>query len=82
MFNDTLNNIYVSPKLALTFCAAVIFSFIAFIPAIENIPEKIFISYEKTWKYVASSLVVLVLVIICGAVITASGFNPFIYYKF
>lgn len=82
VYNDVLNDIYVSPKLAITFCIAVLFSFIAFIPSAETITEKLFSPYSKTWKYAVSSLAVIVLVIICGAFITASGFNPFIYFKF
>jgi alginate O-acetyltransferase complex protein AlgI len=82
VYNNALNDIYVSPKLAVTFCIAILFSFIAFIPSVEAIPEKLFSPYNKTWKFALSSLAVVVLVIICGAFITASGFNPFIYFKF
>ena len=82
IYNDALNNIYVSPKLFGTFCFAVLVSFLALIPKTELLPEKLFVPYNKIWKYGFGSIVALILIIICSAFLTASGFNPFIYFKF
>ncbi len=82
VYNDSINGIEASPKLILAFCMAVFFSFLAFIPSIESLPEKIFSPYSKTWKYAIGSLVAGILFIISASFITSSGFNPFIYFKF
>ena len=81
-FSNVPNEIYIYPKLFIAFFAAVLFSFIAFIPKMEALPEKLFTPYTRAWQYAISSLFVIAVIVVCGAFITSSGFNPFIYFKF
>ncbi|HOE03961.1 MAG TPA: MBOAT family O-acyltransferase [Bacteroidales bacterium] len=61
---------------------AAAFSFLTAFRFGLNIEKRILYSNYTTAGYFIMALVVIVLLIICLASITASGFNPFIYFRF
>jgi len=61
---------------------AIFFSFFAALKPGLNFQNKIFFGEYKIGQHVAATLTSLLLLIICTASITASGFNPFIYFRF
>jgi len=65
-----------------TFIFAAVFSFFTLNRWGRRLEEHIFYSKHSASVHVAMSVVSLVLLIVCTAYITASGFNPFIYFRF
>ena len=61
---------------------AIFFSFWGGIKKIEKWQEKLFGEEQKTARIVLMSVFSILFFIICLSAITASGFNPFIYFRF
>jgi alginate O-acetyltransferase complex protein AlgI len=82
-FGQGLNINFVSLEFKVTVGLALVFSFLAIVPAIEKLQDRwlsetghsVFVTTFKT-------LVAIVLFVFCLSMITASGFNPFIYFRF
>lgn len=73
---------YIEPEFVTIFIIAVFFSFITATKAGQKLQEKVFYSDYPMRRYIIMSVLSLVLLVICVANITSSGFNPFIYFRF
>jgi alginate O-acetyltransferase complex protein AlgI len=65
---------------AMAVCA--LFSFWASIPVLQRVQDKVYSARFSLAGTASWSLVVLAILMVCAASITASGFNPFIYFRF
>ncbi|HPG74397.1 MAG TPA: MBOAT family O-acyltransferase, partial [Bacteroidales bacterium] len=61
---------------------AAVFSFLTAFRFGLNIENKVFFAEYTKSRYFIMAAIALILLIICVASITASGFNPFIYFRF
>lgn len=61
---------------------AAVFSFITAFRFGLNIENKVFFAEYTKSRYFIMAVIAIILLIICVASITASGFNPFIYFRF
>ncbi len=81
-FDFSTYNIYFELNFWTMFVLAVIFSFSGgFAKVIKMQSTILFAEYSLT-RVITTSIVCVVLLILCEAAITSSGFNPFIYYRF
>lgn len=83
-FDIHLSELQMSHKFIFYFILAILFSFLPFGKTFE---EKVnhfqdSFSMQNSVVIVVVSLLLLSLLIICSAEITANGFNPFLYYRF
>ncbi len=70
------------PKFISMLILAAVFSFLALIPGIEQWQNRVLSTSLKSTTLVVKTLTAIVLTVVCLAVITSSGFNPFIYFRF
>ncbi|HRY31820.1 MAG TPA: MBOAT family O-acyltransferase [Bacteroidales bacterium] len=70
-----------SKFLSILILAAVV-SFLALIPGIEQRQNNILSISRRNTSLIIKTLISIILLVICLAVITSSGFNPFIYFRF
>lgn len=61
---------------------AVFFSFVVALPFGAKLEKKVFYSDYTASRYYIMAAICLVLLVIAVAIISSSGFNPFIYYRF
>ena len=62
--------------------AALLFSFMALVPGLEKKQESILFQAPGMWRSVLMWIFSLITLVLCAGVIAASGFNPFIYFRF
>lgn len=61
---------------------AVIFSFSGAFKIGQNVQKALFAEKEKTTVHLLSFGLAVIFLLVCSSYITASGFNPFIYFRF
>lgn len=82
MFAFTGGGVGISQEVKYALMAAIIFSFFALFPGVENWQERALTrapGLSRSLAYAGFSICVL---LVCISVIAASGFNPFIYFRF
>lgn len=79
---DFHNGIYLNAEYYTFFIIAVIFAFFTYSENGQKFQEKIYFSEYSQKRHFAMAFVTLILLTISVASITASGFNPFIYFRF
>ena len=73
----------VSQEFKITMAIALIFSFVAMVPWAEKIQNTLFTQAKSSLLLVAvKTILAIVLLVFSLSMITASGFNPFIYFRF
>ena len=65
-----------------TLVLAIVFSFAALVPRVENAQEALLVQAPGIGRTIFICLVTIVLLTGSAGMITASGFNPFIYFRF
>jgi alginate O-acetyltransferase complex protein AlgI len=73
---------YLGTEFIVILIIAIVFSFITAFKFGKKIEEKIFYSQYTDARYIVMAVCCLLLLIISVANISASGFNPFIYFRF
>lgn len=73
---------YPDPEFITVLIIAVIFSFITAIKPGKKLEDKILYQQYPVRRYLIMSICCMLLLIICVADISSSGFNPFIYFRF
>jgi len=81
-FDFSTYNIYFEANFWTMLALAILFSFIGGFAKVIKIQENVLFSEYSLTRVITTSIVCVVLFIICEAAITSSGFNPFIYYRF
>jgi len=81
-FDFSTYNIYFELNFWTMFVLAVIFSFSGGFAKIIKMQSTILFAEYSLTRVIITSIVCVVLLILCEAAITSSGFNPFIYYRF
>ncbi len=74
--------LYEPPEFYPAIITALVLSFFALIPGVEKWQEKMLFENPGMMRSVVYTLLTIVLMITCISVITATGFNPFIYFRF
>lgn len=84
MFSFTAKNIdfIIRPQLVILLLIAAFFSFWALLPNIEKLQMRLYTGVRSIWGLMVITLAALVLFIIGLSQVTATGFNPFIYFRF
>jgi alginate O-acetyltransferase complex protein AlgI len=81
-FNWASTHFLLDSKVYVYFLLAILFCFIAAIPTVEQLEERIYIFKNSVPAILSYALITAVLMIISISYITSSGFNPFIYFRF
>ena len=82
VWNSAGLSVTLQPEFSITFLVAVFFSFFAFPKIGEKIQNAIYYNDYSMSRYFSMTLISLFLFFISLSAITASGFNPFIYFRF
>lgn len=81
LFVSRDNDIWLNPKFWTMLVIAALFSFVGGIKKVELWQER-FYSNPGSKAIVVTTILALLLFILCEAAITSSGFSPFIYFRF
>lgn len=81
-FNHIENQFHMETEVLVTFIFAVLFSFFTLSKTGQRIQNAIYSDRQSTKAYLAYLPLMLILLMLSIASITASGFNPFIYFRF
>jgi alginate O-acetyltransferase complex protein AlgI len=82
VWNSSGLSVTLQSEFSFTFLIAVLFSFFAFPKIGEKIQNMIYYNDYSLSRYFSMALISLLLFFISLSAITASGFNPFIYFRF
>jgi len=80
-FHGAENLVWLNPKFWTMMVIAVIFSFWGGLKKIESWIEKLYYN-PGNGMIISSSIIAILMFVLCVATITASGFSPFIYFRF
>ena len=81
-FNQVESQFHIEVEVLVTLVFAVLFSFITLSNAGQKIQNAIYADRQSTRIYLAYAPLMIILLMLSIASITASGFNPFIYFRF
>ncbi|MHC1708606.1 MAG: MBOAT family protein [Bacteroidales bacterium] len=81
-FQLNIPEFLITPKFITMLLLAVLFSFPAIIPSVEKWQMRMFSPNHKNTHHLLMTLAAVILFIISISAITASGFSPFIYFRF
>ncbi len=81
-FSGFYLNVYLTSKFWFILMCALIFSFLAVFPKVEQLPEKYFSSNGHWGILTGKTIFTTILAFLCIAELMASDFSPFIYFKF
>ena len=81
-FNQFESQFHIEVEVLVTLVFAVLFSFFTLSNAGQKIQNAIYADRQSTRAYLAYAPLMIILLMLSIASITASGFNPFIYFRF